>query len=129
MSGDTEKITVNLSVVDLGKIDLLVDEGAYAGRTDFVRSAIRAQLDKQVDEIVPAVARGAFVVGALTFDASTLRAYSRRQETLAIRAIGLVVIAEDVTPELALETIESIRVRGGLRMPAAVRDALRDRIR
>src|SRR3712207_8916575 len=54
---ETEKITSNLGVVDLGQIDLLVQEGFYANRTDFIRTAIRNQIAAHADAVKQSVAR------------------------------------------------------------------------
>ena len=62
---ETEKITINMSVVDLGKVDLLVQEGFYQNRTDFIRTAIRSQLDKHQTEMKDAVVRNAYGMGIL----------------------------------------------------------------
>ena len=127
MPADTEKITINVSVVDLGKIDLLVDEGSYAGRTDFVRTAIRGQLDKQ-SELGPAVARGAYVVGVLSYDRDRLEHLASRRERVRIVVLGMLVIGRDVAPELAASTIESIKVRGVFRASPEIKAALADRM-
>jgi Ribbon-Helix-Helix transcriptional regulator family len=48
---DSEKITINLGFVDLGRVDLMVREGFYSNRADFIRTAIRNQLERQDDAI------------------------------------------------------------------------------
>ena len=123
---DSEKITINLGYVDLGHIDLLVQEGFYSNRTDFIRTAIRNQLDRQTDAVKQSVTRHQLDLG--------LRQYSRRDlkaagEKLEVQVLGLAVIAADVSPELARETIVSIHVLGALQASPAVKAALRDRIR
>jgi Arc/MetJ-type ribon-helix-helix transcriptional regulator len=46
---DSEKITINLGYVDLGHIDLMVQDGFYSNRTDFIRTAIRNQLERHAE--------------------------------------------------------------------------------
>ena len=125
---DAEKITINLGYVDLGQIDLLVAESFYSNRTDFIRTAIRNQLSTHADALKQVVARKMLVLGLQQFAAADLEAVRRAGEKLEIRVLGLASIAEDVTPELALETIGSITVLGALHAPAAVKAALAGRL-
>ncbi|MCK0507504.1 CopG family transcriptional regulator [Aromatoleum anaerobium] len=125
----TEKITINLGVVDLGQIDLLVQEGFYSNRTDFIRTAIRNQLVTHNEVIRDTVARKAFVLGLQHYTRRDLEAVQAAGERLDIQVLGLASIAADVPPELALATIESIVVLGALHASAAVKAALADRIR
>lgn len=125
----TEKITINLGVVDLGQIDLLVQEGFYSNRTDFIRTAIRNQLVTHNEVIRSTVARKAFVLGLQHYTRRDLEAVQAAGERLDIQVLGLASIAADVPPELALATIESIVVLGALHASAAVKAALADRIR
>jgi Arc/MetJ-type ribon-helix-helix transcriptional regulator len=125
----TEKITINLGLVDLGQIDLLVQEGFYTNRTDFVRTAIRNQLTTHADVVKRMVARKMLVLGLQHYTRSDLDAVRAAGEKLQISVLGLVSIAEDVSPELALATIDSIEVLGALRASAAVKAVLAGRIR
>lgn len=125
---DTEKITINVGFVDLGHIDLIVDENFYSNRTDFIRTAIRSQLEKHRDVLERSRRRKQYELGLHDFSRQQLEAEQAASRTLAIRVIGLVRIAEDVSPELALATIESIDVLGALQASAAVKAALADRI-
>ena len=125
----TEKITINLGFVDLGQIDLLVQEGFYTNRTDFVRTAIRNQLTTHADVVKRMVARKTLVLGMQHYTRSDLEAVRAAGEKLQISVLGLVSIAEDVSPELALATIDSIEVLGALRASAAVKAVLAGRIR
>jgi Arc/MetJ-type ribon-helix-helix transcriptional regulator len=127
--GDSEKITINLGYVDLGHIDLLVQEGFYSNRTDFIRTAIRNQLDRQTDAVKQSVARHQLDLGLRQYSRQDLEAVQAAGETLHIQLLGLAVIAPDVSPELARETIASIHVLGALQATPAVKAALRDRIR
>ena len=126
---DMEKITVNMGPVDLGQIDLLVREGFYSNRTDFIRTAIRNQLSTQAEEIRQTVARSTLVLGMRNFSRRDLEETKAAGEKLQISVLGLATIAEDVSPELARETIESIEVLGAFRASAAVKRALADRTR
>jgi Arc/MetJ-type ribon-helix-helix transcriptional regulator len=125
----TEKITINLGFVDLGQIDLLVQEGFYTNRTDFVRTAIRNQLTTHADVVKRMVARKTLVLGMQHYTRYDLEAVRTAGEKLQISVLGLVSIAEDVSPELALATIDSIEVLGALRASAAVKAVLAGRIR
>lgn len=127
MSG-TEKITINVGPVDLGQIDLLVREGFYSNRTDFIRTAIRTQLATHADAVRDTVARRMMVLGLQHFTRADLEAVRAAGDRLEIRVLGLATIADDVSPELAAETIESVSVLGAFRASAAVRRALADRI-
>ncbi len=125
---DSEKITINLGYVDLGHIDLLVAEGFYSNRTDFIRTAIRHQLTTHGDALRQVVARKMLVLGLQQFSAADLEAARAAGQRLQIRVLGLASLAADVTPELALATIESITVLGALHASAPVKAALAGRI-
>ena len=126
---EAEKITINLGYVDLGQVDLLVAEGFYSNRTDFIRTAIRNQLTAHGEALKQVVARKMLVLGVQQFSAADLEAVRRAGEKLEIRVLGLATISADVTPELALETIGSLTVLGALHASAAVKAALADRLR
>jgi Arc/MetJ-type ribon-helix-helix transcriptional regulator len=128
MAGDSEKITLNLGPVDLGQIDLLVQEGFYSNRTDFIRTAIRNQLAVHAEAVKQTVARKALVLGLQHFTRQELEAVRAAGEHLQINVLGLATIADDVPPELALATIKSIAVLGAFRASDAVRRALAGRI-
>ena len=124
----TEKITINLGLIDLGQVDLLVQEGFYANRTDFIRSAIRAQLATHAEAVHHTVARKTLVLGVQHYSRRDLEAVREAGQRLQIRVLGLASIAEDVSPDLALATIESVEVLGALRASATVKAALAGRI-
>lgn len=124
-----EKITINLGYVDLGQIDLLVQEGFYANRTDLIRTAIRSHLAAHADVVKQVVARKTLVLGIQHFSAADLRAVQAAGESLQIRVLGLARIAPDVSPELALAAIDSVVVLGALHASPAVKAALAGRIR
>ncbi|WP_455184879.1 CopG family transcriptional regulator [Azospirillum palustre] len=128
-TGDSEKITINLGYVDLGHIDLLVEEGFYSNRTDFIRTAIRNQVDRHADVVRQTVARKSVDLGLRHFTRADLEAAQAAGQMLDIRVLGLATIAQDVTPELARSAIASLSVLGALHAPAAVKAALVDRIR
>jgi Arc/MetJ-type ribon-helix-helix transcriptional regulator len=125
----TEKITINLGPVDLGQIDLLVQEGFYSNRTDFIRTAIRTQIATHADVVKRTITRKTLVLGVQHYTRQDLEAVRATGETLQINVLGLVSIAEDVSPELALATISAIEVLGAFRASAAVKAALAGRIR
>ncbi|MBP1153051.1 CopG family transcriptional regulator [Methylocaldum sp. RMAD-M] len=129
MAGETEKITINLGFVDLGQIDLLVQEGFYSNRTDFIRTAIRNQLAAHAEVVKQTVARKTLVLGLQEYTRRDLEAVRTAGQRLQIHVLGLVIIGDDVSPELARDTIESITVLGALRASADVKSALAGRIR
>ena len=126
---DSEKITINLGYVDLGHIDLLVQEGFYANRTDLIRTAIRNQIERHADVVRQAVTRKSVDLGLRHFSREDLEAARDAGQVLDIRVLGLATIAQDVTPELARATIASLTVLGALHASAAVKAALVDRIK
>jgi Arc/MetJ-type ribon-helix-helix transcriptional regulator len=128
-TSELEKITINLGLVDLGQIDLLVQEGFYQNRTDFIRTAIRNQLTTHAEAVRQTVARRTLVLGLQHYTRRDLEAVRAAGETLQIKVLGLASIADDVPAELALATIDSIVVLGAFRASPAVKAALADRIR
>ena len=127
--GDTEKITINLGYVDLGHVDLMVQEGFYSNRTDFIRTAIRNQLDRHADVVKQSTARKSLDLGLRHYGRDDLEAARAAGEKLHIRVLGLASIASDVTPELARDAIASVVVLGALHATAEVKAALADRTR
>jgi Arc/MetJ-type ribon-helix-helix transcriptional regulator len=125
---DSEKITINLGMIDLGQIDLLVSEGFYSNRTDLIRTAIRNQLNTHADVVRQTVARRSLVLGMHHYSRADLEAAQQAGVRLQIQVLGMASIASDVTVELALATIESISVLGALHASSAVKAALAERI-
>lgn len=125
---DSEKITINLGYVDLGHIDLLVQDGFYANRTDFIRTAIRNQAEKHAEAARQSVARRSLDLGLRHIGRAELEAARDAGRPLAIRVLGLATIAEDVTPELARAAIAQVSVLGALQASPAVKAALADRM-
>lgn len=125
---NTEKITINLGYIDLGHIDLMVQDGFYSNRTDFIRTAIRNQLDRHVDVVKRSAARKSLDLGLRHYSREDLEAVRASGQTLHIHVLGLASIAPDVTPELARATIASVVVLGALHASPAVKAALADRI-
>ena len=125
---DSEKITINLGMIDLGQIDLLVSEGFYSNRTDLIRTAIRNQLNTHADVVRQTVARRSLVLGMHHYSRADLEAAQQAGIRLQIQVLGLASIASDVTVELALATIESISVLGALHASSAIKAALAERI-
>ena len=128
-TGELEKITINLGVVDLGQIDLLVQEGFYTNRTYFIRTAIRNQISAHADAVRQTVARKTLVLGLQHYTRRELEEVRAAGETLQIKVLGLASIADDVPPELTLATIDSVVVLGAFRASPPVKAALADRIR
>jgi Arc/MetJ-type ribon-helix-helix transcriptional regulator len=128
MAGETEKITINLGFIDLGQIDLLVQEGFYSNRTDFIRTAIRTHLATHAELVKQTVARKTLVLGLQHYTRHDLEALRAAGQTLQIQVLGLASIAADVSPDLARATIDSLVVLGALHASPAVKAALADRI-
>jgi Arc/MetJ-type ribon-helix-helix transcriptional regulator len=128
-AADSEKITINLGYVDLGQVDLLVREGFYSNRSDFIRTAIRTQLDRHTDAVKQSVARRQLDLGLRQYSRSDLEAIRAAGESLHIQVLGLAIIAPDVSADLARATIASIQVLGALQASPEVKAALSDRIR
>jgi len=124
----SEKITINVGLVDLGQIDLLVSEGFFANRTDFIRTAIRRQLESRSGAVDSTVARRALTLGSEHLSRTDLEELRDAGQTVELRVLGLATIADDVTPELALATIAAVEVLGAFRAPRAVKAALASRI-
>ncbi|KTC88217.1 MULTISPECIES: hypothetical protein [Legionella] len=125
---ESEKITINLGFIDLGQIDLLVQEGFYSNRTDLIRTAIRNQLSSHADIVKQTVARKSLVLGLQMYSRAELEAVQAAGQKLQIQVLGLATIATDVSAELALATIDSITVLGAFHASAAVKAALAGRI-
>lgn len=125
---DSEKITINLGFVDLGRIDLLVQEGFYSNRSDFIRTAIRNQLGTHGETVSRSIERHTMELGLRDFSVADLESVKAAGEVLHIKVVGLARISPDVTPELALQTIGSLTVLGALQASADVKKALADRI-
>lgn len=125
---EPEKITINISAVDLGKIDLLVQESLYSNRTDFIRTAIRNQLDRHNLEIQQSVVRHSFVVGVLNYNKADFDKAKAKNEKIKITLVGILNFSNDITPELACEVVESIRLRGVWHASGEVKSALVDRL-
>ncbi|GAB1469780.1 CopG family transcriptional regulator [Chloroflexota bacterium] len=121
---ETEKITINVGAVDLGKIDLLVEQGHYSNRTDFIRSAIRSQLEKHTLEVQQTVVRSSYVIGAFYYSKADLEKYKARSEQVKMSVVGFFSLANDITPALAVEVVESIKVYGIFQAKSEVKDAL-----
>jgi Arc/MetJ-type ribon-helix-helix transcriptional regulator len=123
----SEKITINVGLIDLGQIDLLVDEGFYANRTDFIRTAIRRQLDIRADAVNNTVSRRALELGTRHLSRRDLESLREAGQTVDLHVLGLATIAQDVSPDLALATISSVEVLGAFRAPREVKAALATR--
>jgi Arc/MetJ-type ribon-helix-helix transcriptional regulator len=126
---ESEKITINMNMVDLGQIDLLVDEGFYSNRTDFIRTAIRNQLNTHSDSVKQTIARRTMGVGVVSYDKAILERYRAAGEHVEIKIVGLLHLSNDITPELARETISAVQVYGVFRASDEVKKALADRTR
>jgi Arc/MetJ-type ribon-helix-helix transcriptional regulator len=123
----SEKITINLGLIDLGQIDLLVSEGFFANRTDFIRTAIRRQLESRSSAVETTVARRELVLGIEQYSREALEQLRDSGRTVELRVLGLATIADDVSPELARATIARVEVLGAFRAPRAVKAALASR--
>jgi Arc/MetJ-type ribon-helix-helix transcriptional regulator len=120
----SEKITINVGLVDLGQIDLLVSEGFFANRTDFIRTAIRRQLESRSNALDRTVARRELILGSVHYGRQPLEQLRDSGRMVELRVLGLASIADDVSPELAVATIARVEVLGAFRAPRAVKAAL-----
>jgi Arc/MetJ-type ribon-helix-helix transcriptional regulator len=125
---ETEKITVNIGGVDLGRIDLLVQEGFYSNRADFIRTAIRNQLDRQQTVVDSISTRKSMVIGTLNYSRKDLEQTKAKNEMINVKVIGMFILADDIPVDLAIETIHSVTVRGVFKAPEDVKEALANRI-
>lgn len=125
---ETEKITINMGVVDLGKVDLLVKEGFYQNRTDFIRTAIRNQLSNHAVEVKDSVTRNLYALGIFDYSNEDLKKDIATGIKRKYHVVGMMILEDDVTPEIADKAIEAIKVRGVFRAPEAVKKILADRI-
>ena len=126
---DMEKITINMSVVDLGHVDLLVNEGFYSNRTDFIRTAIRNQLATHAEAVNQTLRRKTLVVGVVVYNKAELEQVQASGEQIDLKVVGLLHLSDDITPELARATIASVQVFGIFRANDAVKKSLAERIR
>ena len=125
---ESEKITINLGHIDLGQVDLLVQEGFYSNRTDFIRTAIRNQIERHAEVVKQTITRNSVDLGLRHFSRADLEALRDTGRMIDIRVLGLASIADDVEPELALAVIASVNVLGALHASSAVKAALAERI-
>lgn len=125
---ETEKITINMSAVDLGKVDLLVNEGVYSNRTDFIRTAIRSQLEKHTFEIQQSVTRHSSVIGVLSYSRVDLEKRKQKGKKMSFSVIGMLILQNDIPAELAAEVVEEVKVRGIFNASPEVKAALADRM-
>ena len=125
---ESEKITINLTPVELGKIDLLAEQGHYSNRSDFIRSAIRSQLEKHTGDVQQAVSLHAFIVGVASYGRTELEVLKAKRKKLKLTIIGALHLSRNISPALASEVIESVRVRGVFNASEEVKAALADRI-
>lgn len=126
---DSEKITINMGVVDLGQIDLLVEEGLYSNRADFIRTAVRNQINTHNEVVKQSVTRKTMMIGVFEYNKQDLEHCRADGEMIDARVVGMLVLHNDITPELAKATIKSIKVFGVLTIDAALKAALADRIK
>lgn len=125
---DTEKITINMNVVDLGHIDLLVEQGFYSNRTDFIKTSIRNQLLNHSTELKEIVVRKKLVAGVVAYNQQSLQAELNKNNMLEINALGMLILKDDIPIDLALKTIKSIKILGSFRANEKLKDALKDRM-
>lgn len=126
---DSEKITINMSAVDLGKIDLLVQEGMFSNRTDFIRTAIRNQLDKHHLEIQQSVTRHSYGIGVFGYSRKDLERLKEKGDRIKFSVVGMLTLTDDIPADLAAQVVESVQVRGIFIASEAVKAALADRMK
>lgn len=126
---DTEKITINMSAVDLGKVDLLVQEGLYSNRTDFIRTSIRSQLEKHTIEVQQSISRHSYGIGVFSYNKDDLESAKTKDQKMKFSVVGLLHLSNDIPPSLASEVIESVQVRGIFQASDQLKEVLADRIK
>lgn len=126
---DTEKITINMSAVDLGKVDLLVQEGLYSNRTDFIRTAIRSQLEKHTVELQQSISRHSYGIGVFGYNKADLESARAKGQKMNFTVVGLLHLSSDIPPSLASEVIETVQVRGIFQASNQIKEVLADRIK
>lgn len=112
---ETEKITINIDVVDLGKIDLLVDQGFYSNRTDLIKTSIRNELLKHEETVKQIVTEKSYNIGVTKFSKDYLEQLASNHKVLDVKVMGLLIIEEDVTPQLVQKTIQTLKVMGAFK--------------
>ena len=118
---ETEKITINIDVVDLGKIDLLVEQGFYSNRTDLIKSSIRNEVNKHEEVVSKIVVSKSYNVGVTKFSKEELEEVARSNKILDVKVLGLLIIADDVPVDLAKKTIKYLNVFGVFKAPAEIK--------
>lgn len=120
----TEKITINVNTSDLGKIDLLIHEGYYSNRTDFIKSAIKSQVNKHDDEInmiLSSKKKKDWFVGVYVLTEDELQALKRYGRKKAIRGMGLLIVDKDVSLDLMKTSISAIETYGVCRCSSEIK--------
>src|ERR1700742_773212 len=97
-SSESEKITINLGHVDLGHIDLLVRDGFYANRTDFIRTAIRNQVERHAEAARHSVSRRNLDLGLRHYSREELETAHAAQRPRDVGGTGLGGIAPSHHP-------------------------------
>jgi Arc/MetJ-type ribon-helix-helix transcriptional regulator len=125
----TEKITININTIDLGHIDLLVNEGYYATRTEFIKTAVKKQLDRHEEDTKKLIEQKAkhgdyeLSIGVGGFTKSELeRIIQKKEAKIKMIFIGLFITPKDVTLELLEQAVESIKVYGVCRCSQEIKD-------
>ncbi len=121
---ETEKVTINMNVVDLGQVDLLVEQGFYSNRTDFIKTAIRNQITSHSKVIEKVITDKAYLIGITYYDRKTLEQVAENNKVLDIKVVGMLVLKEDIDVELARKTIKSIKVFGVFKANPELKKAL-----
>lgn len=119
---NTEKLTININHVDLGKIDLLVDNGFYTNRTDFIRNAIRESLSKHGDYVEKLIEKSSSFIGVIKLSNQDLLRYEEKKEKHNIKVIGLLVIDQNIDFELLKKTVSTIKAKGTIIADKKIRE-------
>ncbi len=122
---ETEKITINMNVVDLGKADLLVEQGFYSNRTDFIKTSIRNQLSVHANVVDNVITDKSIYLGVALYNRKDLEKVLEQNKVLDIKAAGMVILANDIDVELATKAIKSLKVYGVLKASPEIKKALK----
>ncbi|TQR19018.1 CopG family transcriptional regulator [Psychrobacillus vulpis] len=126
---ETEKITINMNVVDLGKVDLLIEQGFYSNRTDFIKTSIRNQLTTHSQVVDQVITQKHFIMGVSIYNRKTLEKLLNEKKSLSIKVVGMLVLSDDIEQELALKTINSIKIFGVFKARVELKEALQSIIK
>lgn len=126
----SEKVSVNINEEALSKIDLLVEDGFYSNRSDFINRAVDTLLDREnrtVDKLLEIHSKEKinsrqWFVGVQTMGSQYLEKVKEQGVRLRIKGCGVLYFEKDAAQELVFETVEYISPRIRVIAEEAVRE-------